>query len=126
MCATRPASRPRDYGCRTRGSRLTAAGADPMTAAIREAIRSQALAMGFDAVGFAAATLAEAARSDLAEYIGRGYHGDMGWLAHTVERRGDPRALWPEARSVVVFGLNYWGEHAPCAEPAPRTGTISG
>jgi epoxyqueuosine reductase len=43
-----------------------------MTATIREAIRAQALAMGFDAVGFAAATLAEAARTDLAEYIGRG------------------------------------------------------
>jgi epoxyqueuosine reductase len=96
-----------------------------MTAAIREAIRSQALAMGFDAVGFAAATLAEAARSDLAEYIGRGYHGDMGWLAHTVERRGDPRALWPEARSVVVLGLNYGGDDPLAAEPAPETGVIS-
>ena len=96
-----------------------------MTAAIREAIRSQALAMGFDAVGFAAATLAEAARSDLAEYIGRGYHGDMGWLAHTVERRGDPRALWPEARSVVVLGLNYGGDDPLGAEPDPETGVIS-
>ena len=96
-----------------------------MTAAIREAIRSQALAMGFDAVGFAAATLAEAARSDLAEYIGRGYHGDMGWLAHTLERRGDPRALWAEARSVVVLGLNYGGDNPLAAEPDPETGVIS-
>jgi epoxyqueuosine reductase len=96
-----------------------------MTAAIREAIRSQALAMGFDAVGFAAATLAEAARGDLAEYIGRGYHGDMGWLAHTVERRGDPRALWAEARSVVVLGLNYGGDDPLAAEPDPETGVIS-
>jgi epoxyqueuosine reductase len=31
----------------------------------------------------------------------------MGWLADRAERRADPRALWPEARSVVVLGLNY-------------------
>ena len=55
-----------------------------MTSAIRDAIRVQALAMGFDAVGFAEARLAEGARADLAEYIDRGYHGDMGWLALTL------------------------------------------
>ena len=50
------------------------------SAEIREAIRGQALAMGFDAVGFAAAHLAERARADLGEFLERGYHGDMGWL----------------------------------------------
>jgi len=35
------------------------------SAEIREAIREEALAMGFDAVGFAEARLAEAARADL-------------------------------------------------------------
>jgi epoxyqueuosine reductase len=84
-----------------------------MTAAIREAIRGEALAVGFDAVGFAAAQLAEQARADLTEYLDRGYHGDMGWLAHTAARRGDPQTLWPEARTVVVLGLNYAGEADP-------------
>src|SRR5438067_7870087 len=89
-----------------------------MTAAIREAIRGQALAMGFDAVGFAEARLAEAARADLAEYIDRGYHGDMGWLAHTAARRGDPRTLWPDARTVIVLGLNYGGvDDSGAADP---------
>jgi epoxyqueuosine reductase len=96
-----------------------------MSAEIREAIRSQALAMGFDAVGFAEARLAEAARTDLAEYIGRGYHGDMGWLAHSAERRSDPRALWSEARSVVVLGLNYGGDDPLAVEPDPETGVVS-
>src|SRR3954447_32536 len=61
-----------------------------MTAAIREAIRGQALTMGFDAVGFAEAQLAAEARAGLAEYIDRGYHGDMGWLAPTAPPRGGP------------------------------------
>ncbi len=85
--------------------------ADP----IREAIRDRALACGFDAVGFAAASLDAEARDGLGEFIARGYHGDMGWLAGTAARRGDPRALWSEARSVVVLGVNYSPEDDPLA-----------
>src|SRR5215467_357414 len=81
--------------------------------AIREAIRDQALASGFDAVGFAEACLDAEARGGLAEFIARGYHGDMGWLAGTAARRGDPRVLWPEAHTVVVLGVNY----APAEDP---------
>jgi epoxyqueuosine reductase len=93
---------------------------------IREAIRDEALSMGFDAVGFASAWLAASARADLGEYLARGYHGDMGWLAATAARRGDPRALWPEAKSVVMLGLNYGPDEDPLAVPAaPERGAIS-
>src|SRR5438105_2973429 len=85
--------------------------ADP----IREAIRDRALSMGFEAVGFAEARLGPEAREGLHEFIAAGYHGDMGWLAGTAARRGDPRALWPEARSVVVLGVNYAPEGDPLA-----------
>jgi epoxyqueuosine reductase len=84
-----------------------------MADAVREAIRDRALASGFDAVGFAAASLAEEARTGLGEFIARGYHGDMGWLAGTAARRADPRALWPEARTVIVLGINYAPEDDP-------------
>ena len=97
-----------------------------MSAEIREAIRGEALALGFDAVGFAAAHLAERARADLGEYLERGYHGDMGWLADTAARRGDPQTLWPEARTVVVLGLNYGADDDPLAALAdPGRGAIS-
>ncbi len=94
--------------------------------AIREAIRNRALAEGFDAVGFAAAHLDDEARAGLREFIARGYHGDMGWLAGTAERRGDPQALWPEARTIVVLGVNY----APADDPLalagePEAGSVS-
>ena len=96
------------------------------SAGIREAIRAEALAMGFDAVGFAEARLAAGARADLGEYLARGYHGDMGWLADTAARRGDPQTLWPEARTVVVLGLNYAGADDPLAAAAdPERGAIS-
>src|SRR5271169_4470862 len=83
--------------------------ADP----IREAIRDRALASGFDAVGFAEAHLDAEARAGLGEFIARGYHGDMGWFAGTLARRGDPRTLWPEARTVVVLAVNYAPEDDP-------------
>ena len=82
--------------------------------------------MGFDAVGFAAAHLAASARTNLGEYLALGYHGDMGWLADTAGRRGDPQDLWPEAKSVVVLGLNYGPDESPLAVPAdPGRGEIS-
>ena len=68
--------------------------------------------------------LADEVRDGLREFIARGYHGDMGWLAGTAERRGDPRALWSEARTVIVLGFNYTPEDDPLAlaeiaRPAP-------
>ena len=93
---------------------------------IREAIRDRALASGFDAVGFAEARLDEEARSELSEFIARGYHGDMGWLAGTATRRGDPRLLWPEARTIVVLGVNYAPDDDPLAlADMPDCGILS-
>jgi epoxyqueuosine reductase len=84
----------------------------------RAAIRDHALSIGFDAVGFGPAALAPKIRSDLAGYLSRGYHGDMGWMAETRERRGDPLTLWPEARSVVSLGINY----SPSENPLVHAG----
>ena len=98
--------------------------AEPETA--RDAIRDRALALGFDAVGFAHAALAPEARDNLTEFLHRGLHGDMGWLAAKADRRTDPRVLWPAARSVVVVAMNY----GPAEDPRilldqPERGTIS-
>jgi epoxyqueuosine reductase len=92
----------------------------------RAAIREKALALGFDAVGFAKAALAASAREGLAGFLASGYHGDMGWLADKGERRGDPAVLWPAARSVVVLGLNYGPASDPLAgRPEADCGEIS-
>src|SRR5258708_229730 len=40
----------------------------------------------------------------------------MGWMQEKADRRADPRALWPEARTVVVLGLNYGPERNPLDE----------
>lgn len=82
--------------------------ASPSNAAIdpRDAIRDKVLSLGFDVVGFAAAGDVDAG-AGLANYLENGYHGDMGWLETTRERRATPNGLWPDARSIVVVGMNY-------------------
>jgi epoxyqueuosine reductase len=47
------------------------------------------------------------AKKHLETFLADGGHGDMDWMATTAERRGDPRALWSEVRSVIMLGLNY-------------------
>jgi len=93
---------------------------------VKRAIASKALQLGFDAVGFAPAHLGPEARTRLAAFLAAGQHGDMAWLAERTDERSHPRALWPEARSVVCVGLSY----APAADPLanlarPEVGNIS-
>jgi epoxyqueuosine reductase len=50
----------------------------------------------------------------------------MDWLADTAERRGSPKTLWPEVRSVVMLGMNYGPEGNPLKTLADRqVATIS-
>jgi epoxyqueuosine reductase len=39
----------------------------------------------------------------------------MAWMAANAERRGDPRAMWQQVRSIVMFGINYGPEEDPLA-----------
>ncbi len=92
----------------------------------RPPIRDRAFALGFDAIGFCSADLGPEARARLTDFLAAGQHGDMGWLADRAEQRAHPRALWPEARSVIALGLSYAPEDDPLASLALRDrGTIS-
>ncbi|MCW5732679.1 MAG: tRNA epoxyqueuosine(34) reductase QueG [Enhydrobacter sp.] len=88
-------------------------------AELRDAIRDEALRLGFDAVGFAPASPAPEARRErleqLSAFVGRGFHGDMGWLGQRTAERVDPTTLWPDARTVVSLALNYGPRSDPRA-----------
>jgi epoxyqueuosine reductase len=73
----------------------------------RTAIRAQALKEGFDAVRFAAATAPPDAAQGLRDYLDHGHHGSMAWMENNAGRRADPNVLWPDARSIVMLGINY-------------------
>ena len=81
----------------------------------RDAIRRRAAELGFDACRFTGVTAPWPAAARLEEFLGAGHHGDMDWMASTAGRRSHPRALWAEARSAVVLGLNYGPDSDPLA-----------
>ena len=98
----------------------------PKTPPDREAIRQFALALGFDAVRFAGAESPQKARDGFAEFLAQGFDGDMGWLRANAERRADPKTLWPDARSVIMVGVNYGPDHDPRESlAAVQNGVIS-
>jgi epoxyqueuosine reductase len=82
---------------------------------LKSALVAQARAEGFDAVGITTADAIPELRERLTAFLASGAHGDMDWLAATAERRASPQALWPEARSVVMLGLNYGPDEDPLA-----------
>jgi len=70
-------------------------------------VKSQALALGADAVGIAPA--APATNTELfARWLASGYAGEMTYLDKYQELRADPRRLLDGAQSVIVVGLNYF------------------
>jgi epoxyqueuosine reductase len=86
----------------------------------------RARAEGFDAVGIALPDAIGRAGDRLAAFLAAGMHGDMDWLAAHERRRRDPRALWPEVRSIIMLGMNYGPDTDPLAMLEQRSrGAIS-
>ncbi len=56
----------------------------------------------------------------LEAFVDAGMHGQMGWMAERMAWRGDPTALWPEAKSVIMLAEPYTPEHDPLAVLAER------
>src|SRR5690242_15497083 len=97
-----------------------------MTTPDKDVIRSYARAVGFDVVRFARAEVSETARREFADFLAKGHHGEMEWLEAKADRRADPRTLWPDARSVILMGMNYGPSRDPRAALAARAqGVIS-
>ncbi|WP_370545524.1 tRNA epoxyqueuosine(34) reductase QueG [Caulobacter sp. 17J80-11] len=80
---------------------------------LRETIRAEALALGFDVCRFASVEAPWPASDRLRTFVQKGRHGTMGWMEETLERRVHPRAMWEGARSAIVLGVNY----GPDADP---------
>jgi epoxyqueuosine reductase len=51
----------------------------------------------------------------LREFLAAGAHGDMDWMATDPARRGDPCAMWPQVRSIIMLGMNYGAQDDPLA-----------
>jgi epoxyqueuosine reductase len=84
-------------------------------AALKAGLLAQSRAQGFGVMGVTRPDSIPEAKKHLETFLADGGHGDMAWMETTAERRGDPRALWSEVRSVVMLGLNYGPDEDPLA-----------
>jgi epoxyqueuosine reductase len=83
------------------------------SAKLRALIDCEADRAGFAVVAVTSPDSIPLAPARLAQFVAEGFHGSMGWMEETLERRGSPSALWPEVRSVIVLAMNYGPDHDP-------------
>ena len=104
----------------------TLPAAAPDIAVLLTELRARAKKLGFEAFGVAAADARPDLPEKLAAAVAAGWHGDMEWIAETAARRSDPKTLWPQARSVIMLGVNYGPDTDPLAALAEKgIGNIS-
>ena len=84
-----------------------------MKDALKAALRREALAAGFVKMGVCRPDAIPEAAGRLGAFLGAGRHGQMGWMEARADWRGDPAALWPAARSVVMLAEAYSPGHDP-------------
>ncbi len=87
---------------------------------LKDRLKAQALAEGFAKMGVCRPDAIPQAMPRLLAFLAKDHHGQMGWMAQRTHWRGDPAALWPEARSVVMLAEPYTPDHDPMANLAAR------
>ena len=86
-----------------------------MNTALKSRLHDRALAEGFSAMRITTPDAIPQAADRLADFVAQGRHGQMGWMADRMAWRGNPAALWPQARSVIMLAESY----APDENPLP-------
>ncbi|NHB75683.1 tRNA epoxyqueuosine(34) reductase QueG [Rhodobacter calidifons] len=92
----------------------------------KERLVARALEEGFVKVGVCRPDAVPEQAGRLRAFLAEGRHGQMGWMAEREAWRGNPAALWPEARSVIMLAEAYTPEADPLAGLGARDrGVIS-
>ncbi|NNU79395.1 tRNA epoxyqueuosine(34) reductase QueG [Halovulum dunhuangense] len=98
----------------------------PDPARLRDALKARAEAEGFAACGICRPDAIPQAPERLRAFLAAGHHGQMGWMAERAHWRGDPAALWPAARSVIMLAEPYTPPGDPLALlDHPERGNVS-
>jgi epoxyqueuosine reductase len=85
---------------------------------LTQRIKAMGTALGFDLVGVSPVQ-PPAHGESFAEWLHRGYHGEMAYMTRTAGKRLHPGEFLPWARSVVSVALNY---NTPCTREAEAEG----
>jgi epoxyqueuosine reductase len=91
-----------------------------MSVTLAADIKQRARELGFDLVGITTADPPPHA-AQFQQWLANGSHGEMSYMARNAAKRIAPTEVLPDARSVVVVGLNYFtGELPPHLDPLPQ------
>ena len=94
--------------------------------ALRAALAGEIRAAGFGAMGVCAPDAIPMAPARLRGFLEAGRQGEMAWMADREAWRGDPAALWPEARSIIMLADVYTPDDDPLEVVGlPDRGAIS-
>jgi len=83
-------------------------------------IKQEAKNLGFSFVGIARAEHMDEEARRLEEWLNRGMHGQMHYMANHFDKRVDPRMLVEGARSVVSLMYNYYTDAEQEDPEAPK------
>ena len=78
-----------------------------MSVALKASLIEKATAEGFASIGICRPDVVPEIAERLESFVAHGRHGQMGWMAERMNWRGNPTALWPEARSVIMLAEPY-------------------
>ncbi len=93
---------------------------------LKDDLWAEAKAAGFSKMGVMAPGSITELPARLSAFVEAGYHGQMSWMADRMAWRSAPAALWPEAKSVVMFAERYTPDMDPLAAlEVTDHGTIS-
>ena len=67
----------------------------------------KAVELEFSAIGVASAQTSML-RKHIEEWLKNGYHGTMGWMERTKEKRLNPEEVLPGAKSIITVAVNYY------------------
>lgn len=73
-----------------------------------KSIKKKAEELGFQKVGIAKAEKTPQEKSDLDSWLMQGNHASMAWMMNRKDERGNIHKYFPEARSVIAVGMNYY------------------
>src|SRR5689334_9499589 len=86
-------------------------------------LKEAAIRHGFMGVGISKAERMDEEARHLEQWLGKGYHGEMGYMGNHFDMRVDPTKLVPGAKSVVSLMYNYFPKEESVLPLNPLKGT---
>ena len=79
-----------------------------MSESLANSIKAKSYDLGFQKVGITKAVSIAEEKEKLETWLSRGHHGTMSWLAERKHERGDIFTYFPDVKSVISLGMNYY------------------